>query len=372
MSDAERVDCIVIGAGIVGLAVARALACEGRETLVIESEAVAGSGVSSRNSGVIHAGIYYPPGSLKARLCVRGSALLYDYCRARGVEHRRCGKLILATEDSQLALLAALAENARESGVENLEILTGPQARSLEPQVYAVAALLSPSTGIIDSHGLQVALTADLEAMGGRVVVRCPFRRGAPVNGGVRLEVGAEEPFEIIAATVVNCAGLGAQATANRIEGIPRETIPTQFLAKGRYFRLQGPAPFHRLVYPVPEAGGLGVHFTLDLAGRGRFGPDVEWIDELDYEVEPGRAEAFYEAIRRYWPHVPAVALQPDYAGIRPKLAGRGMPAADFLIQDARTHGIPGLVNLYGIESPGLTACLALAEHVVGLLAAGL
>jgi L-2-hydroxyglutarate oxidase LhgO len=371
MFDAERIDCIVIGAGVVGLAVARALALEGRETLVIESEAVAGSGISSRNSGVIHAGIYYPPGSMKARLCVRGCSLLYDYCLARSVEHRRCGKLILATDDSQLALLAALADNARESGVENLEILTGPQTRSLEPAVHAVAALLSPSTGIVDSHGLQVALTADLEALGGRVVVRCPFRRGAPMKGGIRLEVGAEEPFEIVAATVINCAGLGAQAIASRIDGIPRETIPPQFLAKGHYFSLRGAAPFHRLVYPVPEAGGLGVHFTLDLAGRARFGPDVEWIDELDYGVDPARAERFYEAIRRYWPRVPTGALLPDYAGIRPKLAGRGMPAADFLIQDARTHGIPGLVNLYGIESPGLTACLALAEHVAGLLAAG-
>jgi L-2-hydroxyglutarate oxidase LhgO len=369
MPDAERIDCIVIGAGVIGLAVARALALSGRETLVIEAETVAGSGISSRNSGVIHAGIYYPPASMKARLCVRGRRLLYDYCRARSVEHRRCGKLILATDDSQVTLLAALADNARESGVEDLEMLSGSQARNLEPAAHAVAALLSPSTGIVDSHGLLVALIADLEAAGGRVVARCPLRRAAPASGGILLEVGAGEPFEILATTVINCAGLGAQATARRIEGIREGTIPPQFLAKGHYFRLQGRAPFHRLVYPVPEGGGLGVHFTLDLAGRARFGPDVEWVNELDYGVDPARAEAFHGAIRRYWPQLPAGALHPDYAGIRPKLTGPGMPAADFLIQDAQVHGIPGLVNLYGIESPGLTACLALAEHVVGLVA---
>ena len=362
----ERVECIVVGAGVVGLALARRLSMEGREVVILEAEDRFGTGISSRNSEVIHAGIYYAPGSLKARLCVEGNRALYVYCQRRGVAHARCGKLIVATEPAQLAALEQIQAKARANGVEELRWLDRVEACRLEPRLRCVAALFSPSTGIVDSHGLMKALLQDAEAAGASLVLRSPFLRGWAVSGGLELEVGGAEPMELRAEHVFNCAGLQAQTVAASIEGLRTDTLPPLRLAKGNYYGLAGQAPFTHLVYPVPEAAGLGVHLTLDLGGQARFGPDVEWVDRLDYDVDPARAEAFYGEIRRYWPELPEGALQPAYAGIRPKLQGPGEPAVDFLIQGPEAHGVPGLVNLLGIESPGLTACLALAEHLVG------
>ncbi|HEV2272255.1 MAG TPA: NAD(P)/FAD-dependent oxidoreductase [Steroidobacteraceae bacterium] len=366
----EKVDCVVIGAGVVGLAVARALAMRGRETLVLEAESAIGTGTSSRNSEVIHAGIYYPPGSAKAKLCVAGRQRLYAYCEGRGVEHRRCGKLIVAADHEQLQALATIEATARANGVADLRRLTGAEAVALEPAVSCVAALFSPSTGIVDSHGLMLALRADLEHAGGVVACNSPVRRGQCEPGAIELEVGTEERIELAARVVINSAGLRAPELARRIAGIPRRSIPPTLYAKGNYYALQGKAPFRHLIYPVPEPGGLGVHLTLDLAGQAKFGPDVEWVEKLDYGVDPARAERFYRAIRRYWPALPDGALRPGYAGIRPKLSGPGAPAADFLIQGPQAHGVRGLVNLYGIESPGMTAALAIAEQVAEEVAA--
>jgi L-2-hydroxyglutarate oxidase LhgO len=361
---AEKVDCVVIGAGVVGLAVARALAMRGREVLVLEAEDAIGTGTSSRNSEVIHAGIYYPPGSAKAGLCVRGRHLLYAYCAARGIDHRRCGKLIVATDQEQVQALERIEATARANGVTDLRWLSAAEAQAMEPALSCVTALHSPSTGIVDSHGFMLALQGDLEDAGGTVALRAPVRRGHCGSRGILLEAGSEERFELEAQVVVNSAGLHAQALARRIGGLRPATIPPSVYAKGNYYVLQGKPPFRRLVYPVPEPGGLGVHLTLDLAGQARFGPDVEWIDKLDYSVDPARAERFYRAIRRYWPGLPDGSLHPGYAGIRPKLGGPGAGAADFLIQGPESHGVSGLINLYGIESPGLTAALALAEGV--------
>ena len=366
---AEKVDCVVIGAGVVGLAVARALAMKGRETLVIEAADAIGTGTSSRNSEVIHAGIYYPPGSAKASLCVAGRHLLYSYCAWRGIEHRRCGKLIVAADREQMRALEKIEATARANGVSDLRRLTAAEARAMEPALSCVAALLSPSTGIIDSHGLMLALQRDLEEAGGTVALRAPMIRGECHADGIHLEVGSDGPVELAARVVINSAGLGAQQVARSIEGVPPHTIPSLALAKGNYYVLRGSSPFGHLVYPVPEPGGLGVHLTLDLAGQAKFGPDVEWIEKLDYHVDPARAESFYRVIRRYWPQLPDGALQPGYAGIRPKLSGPGAAAADFLIQGPEAHGLPGLVNLYGIESPGLTAALAIAERVAAAVA---
>lgn len=365
---AEEVGCVVIGAGVVGLAVARELARRGRETWVLEAADAIGTGISARNSGVIHAGIYYPRDSLKARLCVRGRQLLYAYCAARGVEHRRCGKLIVATEAAQEAGLEALRSSAARNGVTDLVALTGAQARALEPELHCTAALLSPSTGIVDAHGLMQALQADLETAGGRVVTRAPIQGGDCRGPGIRLDVGGEGAVELQAHCVVNCAGLGAQAVSQRLAGVPAASIPPLRFAKGNYFALAGPSPFRHLVYPMPEPGGLGIHLTLDLAGRARFGPDVEWVEGPSFGVDPARAGRFAEAIRRYWPGLPPTALQPDYAGIRPKLGAPHTGPADFVISGPAQHGVPGLVSLYGIESPGLTSALALAEQVAALM----
>jgi len=353
---AEQVEAIVIGAGVVGLAVARALAQRGLETLVLERETAIGTGISSRNSEVIHAGLYYPQRSLKAQLCVRGRQLLYEFCASHGVPHRRCGKLIVATEPAQLGALEALHAAGLANGVEELRLLTQAEALRLEPPLRCVAALESAATGIVDGHALMLALRGDFEAAGGMLAF------GAPVLGGSEssLEVGGAESMRIEARTlVVNAAGLDAPRLAAAL-GTP---APQAWLAKGSYFALAGRAPFSRLVYPLPEPGGLGVHLTLDLAGQARFGPDVEWVGRIDYRVDPRRAEAFYAAIRRYWPALPDGALQPAYAGIRPKIAGPGEPAADFAIE---RHG--GLVNLFGIESPGLTAALAIGERIAALV----
>jgi L-2-hydroxyglutarate oxidase LhgO len=365
----EKVDCVVIGAGVVGLAAARTLAMRGRETLVLEAADAIGTGISSRNSEVIHAGIYYPTGSAKARLCVAGKHLLYPYCEARGIGHRRCGKLIAAADQEQVKALEKIELTARANGVSDLRWLTAAEAKALEPALACVAALLSPSTGIIDSHGFMLALQGDLERAGGTIAFQSPVRRGRCEGDVIYLQAGADESLELAARVVINSAGLGAQDLARRIEGLPPETIPPKAYAKGNYYVLQGGAPFRHLIYPVPEPGGLGVHLTLDLAGQARFGPDVEWVEKLDYAVDPARAERFYRAIRTYWPGLPDGALHPGYAGIRPKLSGPGAAAADFLIQGPEAHGVQGLVNLYGIESPGLTSALAIAEQVADIVA---
>jgi L-2-hydroxyglutarate oxidase LhgO len=360
----EKIDCVVIGAGVVGLAVARSLAMRGRETLLLEAEAAIGTGTSSRNSEVIHAGIYYSPGSAKARLCVAGKQLLYEYCAARGIEHRRYGKLIVAAAEEEMRALERIESTARANGVCDLSWLTATEAQALEPALRCVAALLSPSTGVIDSHGYMLALQGDLEDAGGTLVCRAPVRRGHCERDRIILQAGTDETLEIAARVVINSAGLHAQELARRIEGVPPTSIPPSLYAKGNYYVLQGKAPFRRLIYPIPIPGGLGVHLTLDLAGRARFGPDVEWVDRLDYAVDPARAGGFYDVIRRYWPALPEGSLHPGYAGIRPKLSNPGGAQTDFLIQGEDAHGVRGLINLYGIESPGLTASLAIAESI--------
>jgi L-2-hydroxyglutarate oxidase LhgO len=364
----ERADCVVIGAGVVGLAVARQLAMRGREVVLLEAEDRIGTGISSRNSEVIHAGIYYPANSLKAWLCVAGNRALYAYCEARGVNHRRCGKLIVATNDAQIETLRQIRGRAETNGVLGLQWLTANEAQALEPRLHCTAALLSPSTGIIDSHGLMRALCADAERAGASVVLKSPVRGGRSTADGIEIDVGGEESMTLLAGRVFNCAGLGALAVAHALQGARREALPAlpRSFAKGNYYGLSGAAPFSRLVYPVPAEGGLGVHLTLDLGGQARFGPDVEWVEREDYDVDPRRADGFYAEVRKYWPDLADGALHPDYAGIRPKLHGPGEPAPDFLIQREDSHGVPGLVNLLGIESPGLTACLALAEEVAG------
>jgi L-2-hydroxyglutarate oxidase LhgO len=364
----ERVDAVVVGAGVVGLAIARALALGGREVVVLESESTIGTGTSSRNSEVIHAGIYYPPGSLKAKLCVAGRRALYPFLAERGIPHRRCGKLIVATDPGQLAGLEKLRAQAKANGVADLRMLTAREARALEPPLACVAALESPSTGIVDSHAFMLGLRGEAEDHGAAIAFRSPLLAGRIVNGAIELEVGGADPMRLLARTVVNCAGLFAQDVARSIEGFPAERIPPAHYCKGNYFSLSGRSPFSRLVYPAPEAAGLGVHLTLDLAGQARFGPDVEWIERIDYDVDPRRAEVFYGAIRDYWPGLKDGALQPAYSGIRPKLQARGQPARDFLIQGPAEHGVGGLVNLCGIESPGLTAALAIGDHVRELL----
>jgi L-2-hydroxyglutarate oxidase LhgO len=361
----ERVDCVVIGAGVVGLAVARALALAGREVIMLEAAGAIGTETSSRNSEVIHAGIYYPPGSAKAAMCVRGRQLLYRYCEEHGVAHRRCGKLIVATSAEQIAALHRIQTHAAANGVTDLRLLGADEARAMEPALRCVAALHSPSTGIIDSHGLMLACQGEAEAGGAMLALRSPVKGGDIEDGGIVLDVGGAEPMRICARCVVNSAGLMAQRVAASLRGFPPAKVPPCHYAKGNYYSLAARSPFTRLIYPVPEAAGLGVHLTLDLAGQTRFGPDVEWIEEIDYDVDLRRADGFYRAIRDYWPGLRDGQLAPGYAGIRPKLDGPGKPASDFLIQGPAEHGVQGLVNLFGIESPGLTASLALAEHVV-------
>lgn len=367
----ERVDCIVIGAGVVGLAVARALAQAGREVLILEAEGSIGTGTSSRNSEVIHAGIYYPQGSLKARLCVAGRDALYAFCDSHGVPYRRCGKLIVATDESQLAGLDALQAHALANGVDDLLRLDGDQVKALEPQLNAVAGLLSPSTGIVDSHGLMLALQGDAEAAGALLALHAPVEAVEVLGNGLKVEVGGAEPMTLLATTLINCAGHAAPAIAARTTGLAADRVPPRYFAKGSYFSLATPTPFRHLVYPLPEPGGLGVHLTLDLGGQARFGPDVEWVDSLDYTMDESRADRFYAAIRRYWPGLPDDALQPAYTGIRPKISGPGEPATDFRIDGPAEHGVAGLVNLFGIESPGLTAALAIADEVCERLAQG-
>ena len=364
----EQVDCIVVGAGVVGIAVARALARAGREVLVLDAAEAIGTETSSRNSEVVHAGIYYPQGSLMARFCVQGRRMLYAFCAERGVAFHNCGKLIVATSEDETARLAGIKARAEANGVEGMRLLTAAAARALEPQLECTAALLSETTGVVDSHGYMLALQGEAEAAGAMFVFHAPVTGGRARNGGVEVEVGGADPMTLGCRLLINSAGLHACALARGIAGMPRQLIPQEFYAKGNYFGLLGRSPFTRLIYPVPVPGGLGVHLTVDLGGQARFGPDVEWIDGLDYTVDPRRADGFYAAVRRYWPGLPDGALQPGYAGIRPKIVPKGAPAQDFVIQGPATHGIPGLVHLFGIESPGLTAAIAIAEYVAELI----
>ncbi len=365
----DRVDAVVVGAGAVGLAVAREIALRGHETIVLEATAGIGNGISSRNSEVIHAGLYDAPGSLKARLCVAGRRLLYPYCESRGVGHRRCGKLVVAASPAQVELLRAIERRAVGNGVEGLRWLGGAEARELEPALRGDAALLSTATGVIDSHALMLAYLGDLENAGGALVVRSPFESAAVRAEGFVVRVGGAAPLEIGSRVLVNAAGLHAPALAGRIDGLAPAHVPRTWFAKGNYYALGGRSPFTRLIYPVPEPGGLGVHLTLDLAGQARFGPDVEWLDvdspdAIDYAVDPNRSALFYAAIRRYWPGLKDGALAPAYSGVRPKLQGPGAAASDFMLQGPEVHRVAGLMNLFGIESPGLTASPAIAAEV--------
>jgi L-2-hydroxyglutarate oxidase LhgO len=360
----ESVDTVVIGAGVVGLAVARALAFAGRDVVVVEAADGIGTETSSRNSEVIHAGIYYPTGSLKAALCIAGKLTLYPYCETHGVPHRRCGKLLVATDEKQLETLHAIKRQADANGVTDLRLLSAAEARELEPALHCVAAYLSPSTGIIDSHAFMLALQGDAEAHGAMFAFRSPVLRGALRQRGIELEIGGNEPMHLLAQAVVNSAGLHAQKIAASISGFPSAHVPPTYYAKGNYYSLTGRPPFSRLVYPMPNEAGLGVHITIDLAGQARFGPDVEWIERIDYDVDLRRADSFYAAIREYWPGLKDGQLAPGYAGIRPKIVGPRDKAPDFVISTPQDHGMPGLVHLFGIESPGLTAALAIAERV--------
>jgi L-2-hydroxyglutarate oxidase LhgO len=364
----ESVDCVVVGAGVVGLAIARKLAMAGREVIILEAEDQFGSHTSARNSEVIHAGIYYPTGSLRAQVCVAGKKMLYPYCESHGVGHKRVMKLIVASQDSEVPRLKALHEQARANGVEDLELLDARHIEQLEPAVRAVAGLLSPSTGIIDSHGLMVAYLGDAEDHGAMLALCSPLIGGNVGDEGIVIEVGGDAPMQLRTRTLINSAGLGAQEVATRLSGFPSSLIPPRHLAKGNYYSMTGRQPFSHLVYPMPAASVLGVHVTIDLTGRCRFGPDLEWVQTLDYDVDPARAEKFYDAVRTYFPALEDGSLQPDYCGIRPKLHGPGEPQPDFIVQGPKTHGISGLVNLFGIESPGLTASLALADRVADSL----
>jgi L-2-hydroxyglutarate oxidase LhgO len=365
----ERVECAVIGAGVVGLAIARRLAMDGREVVILEAETAFGTHTSARNSEVIHAGIYYATGSLKARLCVAGKALLYRYCQEHDVAQRRIGKIIVASDASQLEGLKQYQAQAAVNGVRDLEWLEAATLHELEPEVRSVAGVFSPSTGIIDSHGLMLAYLGDAQAHGASLALASPVLGGAVEDNGIRLDVGGAEQMTLLCGSVINSAGLSAQAVARSISGIPSPTIPPTYFAIGHYYTLSGKAPFRRLIYPVARQDWLGVHVTIDLGGQVKFGPDFSWIERVDYRFDETRERAFYEAIRFYYPGLRDGALTPGYTGIRPRITAPGGPAQDFVIQGERVHGIAGLVNLYGIESPGLTASLAIADHVVDILA---
>lgn len=361
-----EIDCVVIGAGIIGLACARRLAMSGREVVILEAADTFGTETSSRNSEVIHAGIYYPQGSLKARLCVVGKVQLYEYCLSHGVPYKKLGKLIVATTPSEVSALRGIQEKALANGVCDLQTLSQSELKTYEPAIRAEAALFSPSTGIIDSHSFMLALLGDAEAAGAMLAVQSRVIGGNIESDGIRLQVqslnGAEE--EILAKEVINAAGLTGPAVAASIQGMPDRFIPKSYYCKGTYFTLSISSSFRHLIYPVPNSAGLGVHLTLDMAGQARFGPDTEWVTTPNYEIDPRRSTLFYEAIRRYWPALPDDTLQSGYVGMRPKIAAPNQPAADFMIQGQKAHGIQGLVNLFGIESPGLTASLALADQI--------
>ena len=360
-------DCVIVGAGVVGLAVARFLAIAGFQPIVVEAERQIGMGTSSRSSEVIHAGLYYPANSLKAKLCVRGKELLYPYCEARGVPFRRCGKLLVATSDAQRSDLDAILCSSAAAGVNDLAYLDSRDLALLEPALRGVAGILSPSTGIVDSHALMLALQGEAEAHGAQVALASPVKAISASDGMVWATLQGDEEACLRTPLLINAAGLGAQALAGTMRALAAAHIPPLHYARGRYFTLAGRAPFRHLIYPMPEANGLGVHLTLDMAGAARFGPDVEWVDHLDYSVDPAAAGKFYGAIRRYWPGLPDGALSPGYAGIRPKISAPGEAVADFVVQGPEEHGVAGLINLFGIESPGLTASLAIGERVAAI-----
>ena len=363
----DRVDCVVVGAGVIGLAVARRLAQAGREVVVLEAAEGIGTVTSSRNSEVIHAGIYYKAASLMARMCVTGKKMLYQYCAEHGVPHKNCGKLIVATTPKEAEKLQSIRAHAEANGVLDMQMLSGEAARALEPALNCDAALLSPSTGIIDSHAFMLALRGDAEAAGAALAFHTPLLHARVVAGKIELDAGGDAPMTLECRLLVNSAGLNAPAVARGIDGMPLELIPRAYLAKGNYFSCSRKAPFSHLIYPVPEPGGLGVHLTLDMAGQARFGPDVEWVDTIDYAVDPARAERFYPAIRKYWPALPDGALMPSYSGMRPKIVPPAVASQDFVIQGPKDHGVAGLINLFGIESPGLTSSLAIADYVNNL-----
>ncbi|OEJ64331.1 NAD(P)/FAD-dependent oxidoreductase [Magnetovibrio blakemorei] len=364
----EKIECLVIGAGVVGLAIARTLALRGHDVIVVEAEPAIGTITSARNSEVIHAGLYYPPGSLKGQLCVQGNALLYDYVEHSGINHQRCGKLVVATSDDEVAVLKGVVGKAAANGCTKLDWLEGPEARALEPELTCLAALSSPTTGIIDTHGFMLSLLGELEAHGGWVALSSPALSGEVRKDGFLMTIGGTEPMDIECTTLINSAGLDAQAVAGRIKGFDPHLIPKRHLCKGNYFSLSGRAPFSRLVYPVPGTASLGCHYTRDLGGQGRFGPDAEWVEAINYDVDARRADAFYAEIRRYWPGLKDGALTPAYSGMRPKLQAPGEGTQDFSIQGPAVHGIKGLVNLYGIESPGLTSSLAIGAYVADMV----
>jgi L-2-hydroxyglutarate oxidase LhgO len=360
----DKVDCVVVGAGVIGLAIARRLAMAGREVIVLEAAEGIGTVTSSRNSEVIHAGIYYKAGSLMARMCVSGKHALYRYCDEHGIPYRNCGKLIVATTAKETEKLDGIRAHAQANGVEGMELLSGEAARAMEPQLACEAALLSRSTGIIDSHAYMLSLRGDAEAAGAAFAFHTPIERAIAGADHIEVDAGGAQPMTLACRLLVNAAGLSATAVARLIEGMPLQLIPPAYLAKGNYFSCSARAPFTHLIYPVPEPGGLGVHLTLDMAGQARFGPDVEWVDHIDYAVDPARAERFYPAIRRYWPTLPDGALMPSYSGMRPKIVPPAVASQDFLIQGPHDHGVAGLINLFGIESPGLTSSLAIADYV--------
>lgn len=372
----DKVDCVVVGAGVVGLAVARGLARQGFETILLERENAFGTISSARNSEVIHAGIYYPQGTLKAKLCVAGNRMLYEYATAHQVQFNPCGKLIVASHQDQEADLEDILQKAINNGVPSMSRLTQNETLALEPNLNVTSALLSGSTGVVDSHGYMLSLLGGFEDAGGMLAYQSPLIRALPIqNGqnGFQLQIGGEEPFELETKYLINCAGLSASAVASKVEGLESSFIPKAYFAKGNYFSLGGKSPFSRLIYPVPEPGGLGVHLTLDMGGQAKFGPDVEWLDieaeeQINYTVDKDRGQKFYAAVRQYWPGLQDGALHADYSGVRAKIVAPGDPAGDFRIDDQQVHGLEGLINLFGFESPGLTSSLAIAEEVVGLV----
>jgi len=366
----EDVDCVVIGAGVVGIATAGALAQAGRDVIVLDAFAGIGTEISSRNSEVIHAGIYYPRDSLMARLCVQGRRMLYAFCREHGVPFNNCGKFIIATSEEENDKLLGIKARAEANGVEGMRLLPAAEAMAMEPNLRCTAALLSATTGVVDSHAYMLALEGEAEHAGAVFVFHSPVTGGRVTDSGIEITVGGAEPIGLRCRLLVNSAGLHAPAVAHSLEGMPPRFIPPIYYAKGNYFTLAGRSPFSRLIYPVPEPGGLGVHLTIDLGGQARFGPDVEWIDHIDYSVNPHRADGFYAAVRHYWPGLKDNTLLPGYAGIRPKIVPKGAPEQDFVVQGPQTHGIPGLVNLFGIESPGLTSAIALGATVREMAAA--
>ena len=371
----EQVDCVVVGAGVIGLAVAREMALQGRETILLERESAFGTVSSARNSEVIHAGIYYPKDSLKAKLCVQGNRLLYEYCRSHHVATQPYGKLIVAADETQINDLQAILYKAQNNGVPEIKMISGDEAKGLESNLKCVAAILSSTTGIVDSHGYMLSLLGGFEDAGGVVAYQSPLLSAKPIGnnaaGGYELEIGGADGMQIQTKLLINCTGMSAPAIAQKIEGLKADQIPKAYFAKGNYFSLSGKSPFTHLIYPIPEPGGLGVHLTLDMGGQAKFGPDVEWLDidaeeQIDYTVDPKRGEGFYEAVRRYWPGLKDNSLQPDYSGVRAKIVPPNSPAGDFCFNGPQDHGLRGLYNLYGFESPGLTSSLAIAKHLEG------